>query len=308
MAQDLRLDYFNPSLLVDTTTFAVPIETNVAIALMLGERMTLPWSSGYVDSISIVLDSALGDSIDVGLVADTFFNGFHRMNGDQNFVGFGQSTMRWDSTLFQSAVYWNGALFIPSIKLHEPTVVAVPHVSVPANFYVAVIPRIANSGGQNNITSGFIVEGDTEAHFVRTADNTRSAYLAYDQALQQNESGPLDSAVDLSSAPYYGDGLYTNLNIAAYVSQSSSSVPTIQLAGKSITFFPNPASNEITLEAPEELLPSKIEILDLLGRTVLSSPLERRHSFDVSHLAPGRYEALIKTAVGIRSTQVIIQR
>ncbi len=74
----------------------------------------------------------------------------------------------------------------------------------------------------------------------------------------------------------------------------------------SLEVFPNPASSFLQIQGVSGT--SNVELLDLLGRTVLSSEINGNGKFDVSQLQPGRYEAIIHSSSGVTSAPVIIQR
>lgn len=299
--QEQKLSYFNSSL--PTVDFFVPYETNVEILTALGERFTLGSSTGFVDSITVTFDSAVGDDIIVGIISDTVYKlqigTFHEINmGGSTQAGY------WDGIVPEGGVEWGSSIPVSSIVLHTPITIPVPHVSVPQNFYVV----FASKTGGGTLSSAFLIRGDTEAKFVRTEDNMRSALITYDQFSQSFYTQPLDSAEDFSFAFYYGDGIYSNLSIASYVQPGSSDVAMTHRDEQNVSVYPNPASGTVHIEGLTQSSESSIHILDLLGKEVLSSDLSSSGTFDVSSLRPGDYEAIVHASDGIKTVPFVVDR
>ncbi|MFI5202134.1 MAG: T9SS type A sorting domain-containing protein, partial [Candidatus Kapaibacterium sp.] len=77
---------------------------------------------------------------------------------------------------------------------------------------------------------------------------------------------------------------------------------------KALTVVPNPASTVIHFAGLSKAEQQSVDLLDLLGRTVLSQKLDGSGTFNVSRLEPGRYEAVVHTAGGMVTEPVIIAR
>ncbi len=283
-AADLSISYYDPS--APIYGWAAP--TNVGSFDIIGftERITLPSDSGYIDSVTIVFDQISGDSVAIVLDPDTILltpAGFDHL----------------DATVFNTSLNSFGtAVIYPSQLSGSDTVTVVfPHIQVPQNFQVGLVPSVYTSG----FTASYSIQGDTEATRVRTTDNCRSTFIGINTSTDHYESGVIDS----NFMPVgYPSPLYSNLYITAFVSNLSSSVASNN-ASSVISVFPNPASTFLQIQGV--IGTSNVELLDLLGRTVLSSEINGSDKLDVSQLQPGRYEAIIHSANGITSAPVLIQ-
>jgi hypothetical protein len=98
----------------------------------------------------------------------------------------------------------------------------------------------------------------------------------------------------------------STLQIALSGTGVASGVSPITPLDQSLSVFPNPASSSLQIQSGEPV--TRVEVLDLLGRTVLSQELSGNRTLDVSRLEPGRYEAVVHSASGVVTAPVIIQR
>ncbi|MFI5202136.1 MAG: T9SS type A sorting domain-containing protein [Candidatus Kapaibacterium sp.] len=167
----------------------------------------------------------------------------------------------------------------------------------------------------------FVIVGDSEATRARTAKNSRSGFVTIVILNSSIRCAILDSIL----IPGDTSVIFSNLYITTYASEDptggtnetrdigltaaleehlSSAVRSAALP-EPIRLYPNPAASSIHIEAGERI--SRVELLDLLGRTVLSQTLDGNGSLDVSRLEPGRYEAVVHTASGIVTEPVIVQ-
>ena len=68
------------------------------------------------------------------------------------------------------------------------------------------------------------------------------------------------------------------------------------------TLWPNPASDVLQVSAPE-VRTGELEVIDATGRRVLRAPLRGGTvSLDVSGLAPGSYQCVLRSETGSRSS------
>ncbi len=285
-SDDIAISYYDPA--TPTHSWLAPSNWGVEV-LAFTERITLPADSGYVDSVRIVFNTIGGDSVAVVLDPDTVIAGPS---------GFNEHL---DETAFDNSVNAYGVAGIYPSQLHSDTVtVAFAHIPVPKNFHVTLVPSFNQSNG--SLTAFYAVRGDSEATRVRTVDNCHSSFIAVNLSSGQSESGVIDS--NLTPA---GDvaPLYSNLYITAYVSAAPSSVASTPTSS-AISIFPNPAATSIQIQGAASI--SNVELLDLLGRTVLSSRLNGNKSLNVSGLEPGRYEAVVHTTDGLQAEPLLIQR
>ena len=100
------------------------------------------------------------------------------------------------------------------------------------------------------------------------------------------------------------DGSTVSLQLSG--TSSNSGVGESAVATSNLIVYPNPSSSEITVTS-DESTPARVDILDLLGRTVASMQFTGKTTFDVSRLEPGRYEAIMHTPNGVERTALLIQ-
>jgi hypothetical protein len=303
---DSSLQYFEPS----APRHAWPIEGNWGSFVMfgLGERITLSSDSGYLDSVTFLFNG-VADTVHVLLVSDTLFpttaGTFHLMNGFD-----------------QSAAIYGSAIIVPKNNGTDSTItVQFPHVLVPKEFHVLVAPSI------NSVTvPQFNLISDSEATRTRTVDNSRSNFIGIVTSSRQLFVALVDSTLVPA-----GDllPLFSNLYITAYVSENpagatnetqyiglipaleeslSSGVTEDPLSSQNISVFPNPASTTIQLSIPNSVGSVQVEIIDLLGRPVLSAQIDGEGKLDINRIQAGRYEAVIHTTNGLITMPLLIQR
>jgi hypothetical protein len=284
-AADLSISYYVPS--APTYSWLAPANWGAVAIVGFTERITLPSDSGFVDSVRIVFSAISGDSVGVVLDPDTIL---------QTPVGL----YHLDATIFNTSLNAFAQTTIYPSQLNGSNTVTVrfPHVQVPQNFHIGLVPSVSTSG----FTSSYSILADTEVTRVRTTDNCHSTFIAVVESTGQAESGVVDS--DLTPAGYPSP-LYSNFYITAFVSSASSSVASNKSAA-SISVFPNPSSSFIQIQGVAE--GSDIQLLDVLGRSVLSAQINGNDKLDVSKLQPGRYEAVLHSSKGVSTTPVIIQR
>jgi hypothetical protein len=244
-AADLSISYYDP--IAPTYSWAAPSNWGAYDIIAFTERITLPSDSGFVDSVTIVLNQISGDSMAVLLDPDTIL--FYSPIGIYEHL---------DATVFNTSLnsFGTSVIYPSSLNGSDTVTVTFPHVQVPQNFHVVIVPSASSS---------YSIQGDTEATRVRTMDNCHSTFIAIDPSTGQAESGVMDS--DLTPAGYTSP-LYSNLYITTFVSSSSSSVANNNTS-LAISVFPNPASTFLQVQGGTGT--SSVELLDLLGRSVLSA-------------------------------------
>ncbi len=285
LSADIPLGYFNSS--IPSLGFGAPIQIGSYIVPTYGERITMPGSGGFLDSVQITIDSITGDSIDVYMIADTLYSTgagtFHLMNiFDQNAQSFDVG-------------------YVHAAQVHGRSVVTlpVPHTEIPAqNFWIAVEPNF--DAVSRNFTNGYLVTGDSEEIVPRTTDNCRSGFLAL-----LNTGQTLSAVLDSTFLSTTGVPLYSNFYITAFVSSQASGVSGSSAPG-TISVFPDPASTFVNIQGTEGL--ATIELLDLLGRPVLSAQFDGEGKLDVGRIQVGRYQAVIHTTNRLITMPLVIQR
>jgi|GEM_PF-6812387 len=284
LSNDVAINYFEPS--TPTHSWLIPSFWGSAVMVGLTQRVTIPTDSGFVDSVRIVFDAISGDSVAVLLDPDTIL--FYDPLGEY---------FHLDATVFNTTLNPFGiGVIYPSLLSSDTVTVPFPHVLVPMNFHVTLIPSKTQQGG---FTASFAIRGDSEATRVRTVDNAHSTYVLVSG--NRLLTGVIDSNI---TPPTDTVPMYSNLYITAYISNAPSGV-TSNETSSAISIFPNPTSSSIQIQSCEVI--SHVELLDLLGRTVLSQKLDGSGAIDVSQLEPGRYEAVAHSPRGVLTAPVLIQ-
>ncbi|MDP4199610.1 MAG: choice-of-anchor D domain-containing protein [Bacteroidota bacterium] len=73
-----------------------------------------------------------------------------------------------------------------------------------------------------------------------------------------------------------------------------------------VIVYPNPTANALRIDGAAE--GATVELLDMLGRSVLRTKIVNEQPLDVSSLVPGRYEAVGHSGASLWKVPVIIQR
>ena len=94
----------------------------------------------------------------------------------------------------------------------------------------------------------------------------------------------------------------TSLNYHATVNACTPNGIT-ELEAASISIYPNPVRNELTVDLPQNLDNGRLEIYNLIGSKVYSQPLTGTKAFDVSALETGIYMARISEGGRLLSTK-----
>jgi hypothetical protein len=293
LSTDIPLSYFDNILPVSSFGVATIGQYTV---YALGERMTLPTSTGFVDSVTLTFTAAAGDSIAVLLFPDTLYmDQFHLINIlDPNVTPYSAPTWIPASLINGSLV--NGTT---SLTIHYP------HIAVPQNFFVVVLANVNTA--QLSITSSFALLSDTKAVIPRTTDNVHSGFLAYVTVNNtlNNTTNVFDSTFTNSQT---SQPIYSDWYITSFVQTSEGSVAVGHQNNNELSVFPNPAVSHLSISAPSGIENGTVELRDMLGRVAFQSASFSGESLDVSGLAPGRYEAIVHSTSGVMTSPVIIQR
>jgi hypothetical protein len=276
---DTSISYFNSTL--PTIDWLAGGNYGVVIPFF-AERITLGKLNGFIDSVTIGIDSSMADTVFIALLpVITASNGFY--------VTDAFSGIRYAVT------------FALTGSIHSPTLLSVPfnHAAVPQNFVVAIESNIDYT---HNQYKGVWLRGDLEPTRVRTQDNTYSDFV-YVASSGQAFSTNLDSII---TPVGFSSPVYSNLYVTAHVSYSASAVKSSP-APSPISIYPNPAANKVLFTIPPYIHPSHAEIRDMLGRSVLACDVSNSGSFDVSNLIPGRYDVIFHTVSGIKTAPIIIE-
>lgn len=221
--------------------------------LEIGERITLDGDGGFVDSVSVFLDSVSRDSVHVSLYPDTLYD-----------VGGGRFYHLLN--FFSATVAPYAATAIQSIAVHKPSWVTVPfpHVKVPKTFFVMLTPT--DDGAK--ITNFFLWRTDKEAPRSVLPDNARSAAIMGDFNTGMTYSRLLDGLITLQ-----GDSvpLFTNFYTTVYADPNQSSVAALLTPDATLDIYPNPANSSSFVKVSGVGANAKLTIRDMLGRTQWSA-------------------------------------
>lgn len=280
------IHYFDPAL--PTFDWIGGANYGGIVSLMLGERITLPTTDiGYVDSVSVVIDSLQSDSVAVLLMPDTLFE---TSGGAYHLIDIFSGNSEYAAV----------QLYRQQLNLGGETVVHFDHVQVPKEFFVVVVTDVQLNAG---VVYATWVRGDLEATRTRTAENTRSAMVGLYNG--QFYSLVLDSAF---TPPGQTQVAFSNLYARAFVSNEDRGVSTGSSSASAITISPNPATSTITVSNIEGTgNTSTIEVYDLLGRTVLSKVvMGNTAKLDVREIPNGTYRMVVRNGDAVHSTTLVV--
>ena len=284
LSSDVAISYFDPA--APTHSWLAP--SNWGFVLIgFTERITLASDSGYVDSVRIVFDSISGDSVAVVLDPDTVVQ-----TQDGRYFHF-------DATVFNTSLnpYADAEIYPSQLGGHDTVTIPFDHAWVPKDFHVTLIPSFSQLGP----TSAYSIRGDSEAPRLRDADNCHSTFIGI--VGQNYYTGVLDSSLvpNGDNAP-----IFSNLYITAYTSSAPAAVTRLASTNR-ISIFPDPASTFLNVQ-DNGAGANSIDILDLLGRTVLTARIDHGAPIDISRLEPGRYEAIVHCTNATLPEPIVISR
>ncbi|HET7153432.1 MAG TPA: T9SS type A sorting domain-containing protein [Candidatus Kapabacteria bacterium] len=297
-ANELALSYENN--LISTFDFPVPLNAQPYLLGSVGERMTLPTKYAYLDSVSIRIDSLQSDSIGIDVLPDTLYT----INGERQFHLiniFSPSAVSFDS----------GVIHLDPIHSVRNVVIPMHHTKVPNNFYVTVSPTDTLNGGIVVFLNNFRLVGDSGTSHTRTAENSRSAYIAIGNG--QVISGVLDSTFYLNSDPNYL--VFTNFYITAYVDTTGftgvneSTQPPHDIA---ISNFPNPFNSSTQINIANTQTHTSLKIYDALDREVsdltqqIAASSSSQVVFNAGNLPAGIYYAKLQTGSSVVTRSLMV--
>jgi len=249
-ASELAISYFDPT--AQRMYWVVPAQFDQYLILALGERITLPGSTGYLDSLVIGVDTVTSDSIAVVLMPDTLFetqNGFfHIMN------------------IFDNSVepYGVGVIYKENTHTGQPVTVSFPHVQVPKEFFVMIAPRIDQT--TQTFANAYRIISDVALRRPRTTENTRSGMLLLD-GVGNTLSTILDSTLQPTG---FQEPVSANFMITAYV-DTASALNAVKNNGRAtdvVRVYPNPFSSSFTISLEGITASSSLRLFDAVGREV----------------------------------------
>lgn len=255
----------------------------------IGERMTLPSETGFLDSVSIQIDSLPTDSLFVSIIQDSLYD-------------IGGGTQYRLINIFRTGTILAVANIYPQdISRSHPVTIKFPHVPIPKEFFV-VVSSATNQNGQP--TNYFFIRGDNKPPRERTADGSRSAGVFIDLQTGNTISAILDGTFILNGQ---SSAAFSDMYITAYVESTAASAPHTSKHTPSISVFPNPSTNVITVTTayPHAM----IRIFDALGRAIFTTDCHStKTQIDVSSISNGFYTLIVESADAINRTTLSIVR
>ena len=290
----MALFYFDETLPVHDWAF--PFAVNPYIIVALGERMTAPTPYGFVDSVTILMDSINVDSASIKIVADSLF---------QTTAGLFHLINIWRPGTVLATAY------IQSSATHRGTYVTIPmpHVRVDQEFHIVIGPSISNNVYNVNYYAAAV-----EPVRARTTENARSTFIAGGvvNGQQQTLSALFDSVFVLTGTT---TAAYGDFYAVAYVDTSGTTGVSDQPTSHrpiAISSYPNPTSGETHLRLENQNVShgASLKIYDALGRMVMDASDRLNNgalSLSMAALSPGVYCAryseggkIVRTAMMVR--------
>ncbi len=256
--------------------------------LYLGERISLPTSTGWVDSVEITFGSVSSDSITIALLPDTLYEiqpgtTYHLMN-----------------IFTQDAIpYYELRIATKDIVLGKPTMLHFPHVLVGKEFFVA--PTIEFDPA-TVVIFPYSIRSDREPTRDRNTQNARSAAIGIANQLTYS------LITDGSFIPS-GDSIaiYSNFYILAFVELGPLAVRQIPINNNQLSVYPNPCSAQTQLHLKTTTTSTMVELIDVCGRTVFQNIFSgEQTTLDCSSLPAGIYRVVCKSTVGTISSTISV--
>jgi hypothetical protein len=254
------------------------------ITLFLGERITLSTSTGFVDSVTVQIDSINQDSVFVDLLPDTI----------RSFTS--ASVPLHVLNIYNTSAPRYGRAAIQASQVHGPSTITVyyPHVPVPKEFIVTLSPTISAT----QFTNYFFLRGDIEPVVPLNTVDDRAVWLGQVQSTGQTINYIMDSV--------FNDGtkwLYTNFYITAYVEEVADAVSLGQATNTALQVYPNPSTSSVTVTLPTSDPSARLVVLDQLGRTVADLTASIRQAkqikLETARLPAGVYHLQLQNSVGV---------
>jgi hypothetical protein len=253
----------------------------------MGERMTLPSQSGFLDSVSIQIDSISTDSLFVLIVEDTLYD-----------VGGGQQ-FRLINIFREETIIATANIYPEQVSLNSPVMIRFPHIPVPKEFFV-VISSSVNQNGQP--TNYFFIRGDSKPPHELTTEVARSAGVFID--LQSGTS--ISAILDGTFVPNgQTEAAFTDFYITAYVDASSTSVENPITNTSKITVIPNPSSDHINVSTP--FSEGTVHIYDVLGRIVSTTRIDNVNTqIYLRDIPNGTYSLIVGSGNTVSRTSISV--
>jgi transglutaminase/protease-like cytokinesis protein 3 len=166
---------------------------------------------------------------------------------------------------------------------------------------VSVVSKLipVESIGVDNCPSGDLTLGDTHQLTVKVlpadASNQSISWYSSDPSVLSVDENGLLSAVNAGTAY-----ITVTTNDGGFISSCEINVVTSTdikaHAMKQIEIFPNPSGDYINIQLPEALKRSKVTILNIQGKTIITNNIDNeQNQLDVSHLPSGVYIVRIES-------------
>jgi len=97
------------------------------------------------------------------------------------------------------------------------------------------------------------------------------------------------------------------INESVLIVEGTENLSLLEESGKKIKLYPNPTSNQLSIENGEFISKEKVYIISQLGQVVKSFNAEK-NEFDVSTLSPGMYVFIIEDSSGKKYSEQFVKR
>lgn len=181
----------------------------------------------------------------------------------------------------------------------------------PINTMTFPLTQYGRTNNRCSITGGYFYTGTTYPNFA-------NKYFFADYCTAEigfvDTAGVITWSVNLSGViTSFGEDPNGELYITNGTSVSKlidSSLSTISLDENVVTFFPNPATNELFIKNNNNVALQSIAITDLTGKVVLNQDIQNigSNAINIANLAKGMYLVTVQTPNGLSATSKILKQ
>ena len=106
---------------------------------------------------------------------------------------------------------------------------------------------------------------------------------------------------------YFNVGPYVDVNKMIFKNSSLGTAKDVKLIEKSITIYPNPATDKLNVKSNEKII-DKIQIIDSTGKVVVTDTiLKQEGSIDLSNFSRGIYFVKVQTSEATHTEKIVIK-
>lgn len=197
-----------------------------------------------------------------------------------------------------------GSTWVHSVD--EENLLPIEFVNVEFPLPVKLISFDASSeGGQANLTWKTSEESNS-SHFdvQRSKDGKQWATIATVKALGESKIDHTYVASDVN--PLSGENLYRLYMVDKDGTGAYSVIRNVKFDSVTKGLYPNPASNMLTIDAPDVTKISEVSIVNTVGLEVFKSVGKPTEKVNVSNFVPGMYIVKVKTTNGEESSYKVL--